>query len=135
MSRDLVFYDGGCGLCHRTVLFLLRRDPEGSRFRFAPLGGGTFLDRVDGPHRAGLPDSVVVLPEAGGLLVKGAALLHLLRRLGGGWRLLGRLLALLPPGLLDWGYDRVAAVRRRLFRPPEGACPRLPPHLRDRFLP
>ncbi|HZH02738.1 MAG TPA: DCC1-like thiol-disulfide oxidoreductase family protein [Myxococcaceae bacterium] len=37
-DSDILFYDGGCGLCHRAVRFVLARDPAG-RFRFAPLGG------------------------------------------------------------------------------------------------
>lgn len=135
MSEDLVFYDGSCGLCHRTVLFLLKRDPEGARFRFAPLQGETFLAEVEASRRAGLPDSVIVLTAAGGIWVKSDGVIHLLRRLGGGWPLLGLLMRLFPRPLRDWGYDRVAAVRRRLFRKPEGACPLVPASLRGRFLP
>ena len=39
MPPDQVFYDGHCGLCHRTVLFLLTRDRDGALFRFGPLFG------------------------------------------------------------------------------------------------
>ncbi|MBI5445766.1 MAG: DUF393 domain-containing protein, partial [Deltaproteobacteria bacterium] len=35
-APDLVLYDGGCGLCHRSVSFLARRDQDGSGFVFAP---------------------------------------------------------------------------------------------------
>ena len=37
-GRHVVFYDGVCGLCDRTVRFLLRRDRR-DRLRFAPLQG------------------------------------------------------------------------------------------------
>ena len=134
VSPDLVFYDGTCGLCHGTVLFLLRRDGDGSRFRFAPLQGETFAARVDEARRRALPDSVIVLTASGDLLMRSGGIIHLLCRLGGGWPLLGRLLGLLPRPLRDWGYDRVASVRRKLFKKPEGACPLVPPALRERFL-
>jgi predicted DCC family thiol-disulfide oxidoreductase YuxK len=134
VSQDLVFYDGSCGLCHGTVLFLLKRDGDGSRFLYAPLQGETFLQRVTEAQRQGLPDSVVVLQAGGGLLLKSDGVIHLLKRLGGVWPLVGKALALLPRGLRDWGYDRVASVRKRLFRKPEGACPLVPQAFRFRFL-
>ena len=62
-------------------------------------------------------------------------MLHILRRLGGVWRLLAGLLALVPVRLRDRLYDGVAAVRHRLFARPESACPLLPPRLRARFDP
>jgi len=127
----LVFYDGHCGLCHGAVRFLLARDP-GARWRFAPLQGATCRERL--PVAPALA-SLVVLPPGGPPLVKSRAVLHLLADLGPGWRALGRVLALLPPRLADAGYDAVAAVRGRLFRAPEGLCPRVPPGLRARFLP
>ena len=69
------------------------------------------------------------------VLVRSRAALHICERLGGGWRMLARVVGLLPTWLLDWGYDRVARVRGRLFARPEGSCPMLPPELRGRFLP
>lgn len=131
---DLVFYDGGCGLCHRAVAFLARRDRDGSRFRFAPLDGPTFRTRVPAELRAALPDSVAVLTDDGTLLLRSHALRHALRRLGGPWHLPALLLALIPRPVADWAYDRVARARGGLFRKPDGPCPVLPRDLRERFL-
>ncbi len=128
---DLLFYDGDCGLCHRWVLFLLRHDPEGSRFRFAPLGGEAWrAASIVGE----LPDSLVLRTGDGRVLVRSAALLEIADRLGGRWRTLGRLAGLLPRWLLDLGYDGIARIRKRLFAPPPGPCPILPAQLRGRFL-
>lgn len=131
----MVFYDGACGLCHRTVTFLLKRDPEGQHFRYSPLQGETLISRVDAETRAGLPDSVVVLTAEGQLLTKDRAVMHLLKRLGGGWAALAGAMGWFPRALRAWGYDRVAQVRSRLFKKPEGACPIIPKAWRDRFLP
>ena len=130
----ILFYDGGCGLCHRAVRFLLKRD-RGAAFRFAPLAGDTFAREVSAPVRAALPDSLVLRLEDGTLLTRSAAVVAMLRRLGGAWTWLGLALRLVPPLLRDAGYDAVAKVRHRLFKTPEGACPLVPPALRDRFLP
>ena len=132
-ALSMVFYDGACGLCHRTVRFAIARDPDGSRFRFAALGGEAFRRRVPEPARAGLPDSIVVLTPHGRLLTRSGAVIHLLERIGGPWHLPGKLLGLVPRLLRDTGYDTVARVRHRLFRRPAEACPVTPPTLRARF--
>lgn len=134
-APEVLFYDGGCGLCHRAVRFVLRADREGRAFRFAPLGGRTFDERVPPAVRAGLPDSIVVRTAEGALLTRSAAAIHVLRRLGGGWRWAAGLLAAVPRGVRDAGYDFVARIRFRLFARPDDACPVVPPALRGRFLP
>ena len=133
VRRSIVFYDGACGLCHRTVRFAVARDRDGSRFRFAALGGEAFRRLVPEARRAGLPDSIVVLAPGGTLLARTAAVIHILERIGGPWRLTGRVLALVPRGIRDLGYDGIARVRHRLFRRPPDACPVTPPELRARF--
>lgn len=129
---ERIFYDGDCGVCHRAVRFVVRRDP-GARFRFAPLEGEVFARTVPPAVGRDLPDSLVVATADGELLWRSRAVAHILRRLGPGWRLLGRLLAFLPEAVSDWFYDRFAGQRRRLAAAPTGACPLLPPELRKRF--
>lgn len=130
----ILFYDGSCGLCHGAVRFVLKRD-KGGVFRFAPLQGGTFQELVPEACRAALPDSLVLREPGGRLLMRSSAVAALLRRLGGLWRLAGALLWIVPRPLRDFGYDRVAMVRHRLFKKPEGVCPVVPQPLRSRFLP
>ena len=132
-APDTVFYDGGCALCHRSVRFLVARDRDGSRFRFAALGGPAFRRLVPEGQRADLPDSLVVLTADGTLLLRSAAVIHILERIGGAWRLPGKLLAVVPQPMRDLGYDTMARVRYRLFGRPADACPVTPPELRARF--
>ena len=130
---EVIFYDGNCGLCHRWVKFVLKRDSDGAAFRFAPLGGERFSQIVPESQRAGLPDSIIVMTADGRLLIRSAAVLHILARLGGLWRLTAVLCRIVPAVLRDWLYDRIAQVRHRMFRRPVEACPVLPPELRKRF--
>ena len=132
-AHSMVFYDGACGLCHRTVRFAIARDRDGSRFRFAALGGETFRRLVPETARVGLPDSIVVLTPDGRLLTRSAAVIHILERIGGSWRLSGGLLSLIPQGIRDLGYNGIARIRYRLFKRPIDACPVTPPVLRARF--
>lgn len=130
-----VFYDGHCGLCHGLVRFLLARDRAGEKFAFAPLEGEYCAKTIPASQRQRLPDSVVVRTDDGQLLVKAAAVLYLLARLGGVWRALGAILALLPDSLLDFAYDSVARSRRRIFSTPPESCPVVPADLQQRFHP
>jgi predicted DCC family thiol-disulfide oxidoreductase YuxK len=135
LGTDLLYYDGGCGLCHWWVRFILARDLSGTLFRYAPLDGPTFAAQYPEAERARLPDSVVVRTADGRTLVRSAAAIHIGERLGGPWRILARVVSLLPGWLLDAGYNGIARVRYRLFSRPADACPLVPPELRTRFLP
>ncbi|MFP4601181.1 MAG: DCC1-like thiol-disulfide oxidoreductase family protein [Persicimonas sp.] len=133
-----VFYDGGCGLCHRAVRFVLAEDTaEPPAFRFAPLGGETFeraLVESDSAVEFGdLPDSIIVATADGEILVKSEAILYIGRRLGGLWRAFSTIASLVPRAVRDFVYDGIARIRHRLFAQPKDVCPLLPPELRERF--
>jgi predicted DCC family thiol-disulfide oxidoreductase YuxK len=134
-KTERLFYDGHCGLCQRSVRLILAEDTTGAAFRFAPLQGETFPALVSEKDRAALPLSLVVLTEQGTLLTRSAGVLHILRRLGGLWRILAGLLVLLPVWLRDHLYDGVARIRHRIFARPDEMCPLMPPALRARFDP
>ena len=129
-AGPIVFFDGVCALCNRAVDMMLRADRD-AVFRFAPLQGETFAAReVEDP-----PDSVAVATDDGRLLYRSAAVLHLAGRLGGYWRLLGTAARVVPRPVADFLYNRIAAVRHRLFAKPSDVCPMLPPALRARMRP
>jgi predicted DCC family thiol-disulfide oxidoreductase YuxK len=134
-QTEILYYDGQCGLCHRGVKFVLRHDRSGTAFRFAPLQGVTFQARVPVGQRDGLPDTMAVQTATGSLLIRTDAFVHILRRLGGGWRILAATLAIIPLPLRDMAYNLVARTRHRVFRRPEELCPVLPASLRARFDP
>jgi len=134
-NPEFLFYDGHCGLCHRAVKFVLKHDRSGAAFRFAPLQGETFAARVPVERRVGFPDSIVVETAEGALLVRSAAFIHILRRLGGTWRILAAILAVIPRPLRDVAYDFIARIRYSLFGRREDLCPIIPPELRARFEP
>ena len=135
MATETLFYDGHCGLCHRCVRFVLFVDRSGDKFRFAPLGGESFRAAVAESERNALPDSLVLLTDSRKLLTRSAAILRILRCLGGGWKILAAVADLLPGRLWDSLYDAIARNRLRWFAPPADTCPVLPAHLRARFDP
>jgi predicted DCC family thiol-disulfide oxidoreductase YuxK len=135
-GRATIFYDGGCGLCHRFVRFALNRDPEGEHFRFAPLEGAAFAALRNASTRSEMLDdidSIVLSLPDGSLLVRAAAVLEFGKIVGGAWRTASIAVSVIPLRLLDAVYDGIARIRHRIFAKPQDACPILPPHLRDRF--
>lgn len=132
-TTETLFYDGNCGLCHGLVRFVIAEDRAGTAFRFAPQQGKAFRAAVRSDGGAELPNSVVVRTEDGSLLTRSAAVLHILMRLGGYWRLIGYLVAAIPSGVGDLIYAAVARTRYRLFGRPSDTCPLLPPGLHQRF--
>lgn len=114
---ETICYDGQCGLCHRVVRFVLAED-RSSCFRFSPVEGDDFL----------------VTDNVSFTLFKSDAYVHILRRLGGLWGVLGFVLAAVPKRLRDFAYDYIGRHRRRLFKQPEAVCPIVAPRLRARFV-
>lgn len=132
---DILFYDGHCGLCHLSVQFVLRHDRDGGKFVFAPLQGSTFIEKIPSQRRAVLPDSLVVFTIKDELFVRSDAFLHICRRLGGGWRVLAAMLAIVPRRVRDTVYNLIARTRYRIFGRKDDLCPMVPASLRARFLP
>ncbi len=115
---DLILYDGVCGLCQRSVQFLLARAAQDA-FVYAPLQSSLGADRLAlyGRDAADL-DTMCVLTNfetsSERLLVKGRAAIHVVQKLGGAWRLVS-LLSVLPTAMLDAVYLFVARRRYRWF--------------------
>lgn len=131
LQRPVIFFDGVCGLCNRSVDFLLARD-RNRRFLFAPLQGETARQRLSEEETQNL--NHIVLWCRGKTFRASAAVARILWQLGGIWGVLGALFWLIPRPLRDVGYKVIAANRYRLFGRKE-TC-RLPtPEERSRFLP
>jgi predicted DCC family thiol-disulfide oxidoreductase YuxK len=111
-SAPIVLYDGQCGLCHRSVRWLLRRD--GGRLRYAPLQGPTAAElRRRFPQIPMTLESVVLIDEERAWL-RSRAFLHAARYLDRPWRW-AYALRWLPAAILDPLYRVIARYRYRWF--------------------
>ncbi len=96
----VVFYDGVCGLCNRLNAFLIPRDRQRT-LRFAPLQGDLARRTLTAHQRDPSDlDTVYVIAEwqtpRERVLERSRAILHTLDQLGGGWKLLARVGAIVP---------------------------------------
>lgn len=132
--REVLLYDGACGLCAGSVRFVLRHDTHGT-LRFASLQG-EFGQQVLArhPELAGV-DSMIWLQPASAtaperVAIRSDAALDVLRYLGGWWSLL-LAVHIVPRPLRDAAYDLIAAHRHRVTR---ARCPVPDGADRHRFL-
>ena len=130
-ARIVLFFDGVCGLCSRSIDFVLKHDTD-EKFQFAPLQGTTAQTLLASADIEDL--NTMVLWIAGRTYRKSAAAVRVLWQLGPGWQMLGTLLWLIPLPLRNLGYSLVAKNRYRLFGKSE-TCRMPTPHERLRFLP
>jgi predicted DCC family thiol-disulfide oxidoreductase YuxK len=130
-EHPIVFYDGVCGLCNATVDGLIRRDRKGV-LRFAPLQGETAERALPEADRESLGSLLLLTDE--GLYRRSAAVVRILKAVGGSSSALGTLLWLVPLPFRDLGYRIVARSRYNWFGKKE-SCRMPTPGERDRLLP
>ena len=129
----VLLYDGECGLCARSVQFILSQESPARRaaLRFAPLQGAYGAKvRARHPELASI-DSVAWYEPTGGhpsrLRVRSDAALATMTHLGGEWGAFSAIAHFIPKPIRDAVYD---AIARRRFRLVARSC--LLPSVQDR---
>ena len=130
-ARYILFFDGHCGLCNKSVDFVSTRDLKGV-FQFAPLQGET-AQHLLMPEDLRDLRSLVLLAD-GKVFRHSSAVVKILWCLGNGWKAIAALLWLIPRPFRDLGYRLVARNRYRIFGHHE-ACRRPTMEERSKFLP
>lgn len=136
-TNPIVLYDGVCGLCNRSVQFLLKHDKQ-ARFRFASLQSD-FAGKVLGRHGLDPKDldtvHVVENYDQPGerVLQRSDAILRAGRELGGFWSAASSVARIVPRPLRDLVYRFVATNRYRVFGKYD-TCMLPDPNQRSRFL-
>ena len=133
LSADgpVVFYDGECGLCDRSVQALIKLD-RGRRLRYATLQGETAA-RLLGPPQGESGGWSVKLLQDGRLYDRSTAAIRAAMSAGGAGRLFAVFLVV-PRFVRDAVYRWIAKNRLRWFGGAE-ACLLPTAALRKNFLP
>ncbi|MBC7691766.1 MAG: DUF393 domain-containing protein [Methylotenera sp.] len=129
----LILYDGVCGLCNKSVAFILKRDRQ-AHFNFASLqsqfGRDALISQKLPLELSESPESLIVI-EDGRAHFKSDAALRIASHLSGAWPLL-RCFRLFPIALRDFVYGVIAKNRYKWFGKLD-ACPLPSPEWRARF--
>lgn len=128
----ILLFDGVCNLCNSIVQFIIKRDPKG-KFKFSSLqseSGQALL------RQFGLPtndfDSFVFI-SGDKYFLKSSAGLHVLKKLGGVWKVFF-IFIIFPRPLRDFIYNFIAKTRYRIFGKRD-TCMVPTPDIKQRFLP
>lgn len=112
LFAPIVFFDGECAFCHRSVQRLMKLDRR-RRVRFAPLQGATYASLTV----ANLPDakslSTMVLLDEEGAWTRSDAVIRALHACGGCAAFVALVFSIVPRWLRDQIYDAVAKRRTR----------------------
>jgi predicted DCC family thiol-disulfide oxidoreductase YuxK len=143
-THPILLYDGVCGLCNRTVQFVLKRDSCGV-FLFAALQS-RFAQQILIRHHVNPseldtfyivtgfdPARAADVPQNETLLARSDAAIFVLRELSGLWGWAGNFFRIVPRVLRDWAYNVVARRRYWIFGKYD-SCPLPSAATRERFL-
>jgi predicted DCC family thiol-disulfide oxidoreductase YuxK len=129
MEEPIVFYDGDCGLCNRSVAFILKHEKE-QVIRFAAIQSD-FTTELFKKNNWEAPDlSTVYFYENGKLNIKSTAALKIARYLKAprSWMVV---FFIIPRCIRDGVYNFIAKRRKRISK---GYCVMPKPGDKERFL-
>lgn len=121
-TRYILLYDGDCGLCHKSVRFLYKRDKK-HQFTFVPLHSSlgkklTTKSEIDTKR----VDSIILIEQDVAYFIKSRAILKSIYALGGFWKI-SYLLMYVPVCPGDFIYDQIAKIRSKWFSKPQCSFP------------
>lgn len=112
-NENILLFDGLCNLCSRLVNFIIKRDKK-EKFLFVSLqsANGHSLLKKFGLLTDDF-DSVVFI-RGDKYFLKSSAIIHILKELGGIWRLFF-IFIIIPHFIRDFIYNIIAKRRYKIF--------------------
>ena len=130
-GRPVLYFDGVCNLCNRSVQFILKHDKK-ERFLLAPLQSPAGEEALIKANSTGKKTGSVILYYNSKYYTRSAAALYTLRLLAPPWNLLFSFI-IIPPFIRNAIYDLIAANRYRWFGK-QDTCMIPTPEIKKRFL-
>lgn len=128
--KKIVLFDGDCHFCHRSVQFIIKRDPT-YQFQFASLQSKLAQELLLAHHLSPDVESLVLI-DGNRAYKKSTAALQIGRNLTG-MKCFSNLGLLVPKIVRDNVYDLIATYRHTLFTN-KNACSLLSKKDQKRFL-
>lgn len=111
-APPIVFYDGVCGLCNRSVQFLYKRD-KNKQLRYAALQGKTAENYLSEEDRTPPFPSILLLHEGKTYRYADAVIQCL--RISGHFSIITGFIMLIPGGIRNTLYKLVSRNRYRIW--------------------
>lgn len=113
INKDIVFFDGNCGLCARSVRYIRKRD-KNKAFDYIPLQATEAEQHIGNNQPQDIDPDTVIFMQNGRFYYRSEAAIRIMMKLGGLNRLFSVFL-IIPPGIRDYFYDLVARNRHKWF--------------------
>ena len=124
MVKNVIYYDGECGLCHLAVRFILRVDSK-NNFYFSPLSNLDInLKNIDS----------IILKRGNKVFYEGMAIITIFENIDNNWNYLAKVLKLIPINVLDTVYRWVSRNRAKFSVKKVSSCPIVPGSYQKRFI-
>lgn len=117
-NKAILFYDGDCILCNRSIRFLMKCDHKKFLF-YAPIQGRTANEYLSIEQRKNISSAIYHRPLPDGQSesrLRSEAVLYAILDINGSWRWLARALLWIPRSLANAFYDWIAAHRHHFFK-------------------
>lgn len=109
----VILFDGVCKLCHAWSRFIMKYDTQ-HKFKLASVqsnAGKAILAHFNYPTDS---FATMLVVHDNTCLQKSEAFMYVMKTLGFPWKLFG-CLKIFPPVIRNWGYDRIALNRYKIF--------------------
>ena len=124
MVKNVIYYDGDCGLCHLAVRFILRVDSK-SNFYFSPLSNFDInLKNIDS----------IILKRNNKVFYEGMAIIMIFQNIDNNWNYLAKVLKLIPINVLNTAYRWLSRNRTKVYVKKVSSCPIIPSYYKKRFI-
>jgi len=111
--NNIIFFDGVCNVCDKTVDFILTRD-KNNKFFYSSLQSDFSKSFFKSKNEILNFESIVVYTDDK-FLYKSRGMIYILKNLGGFAGIIGFLLSIFPKFISDYFYSLFANYRYKLF--------------------
>ena len=130
ITKTILFFDGNCGLCNRSVKFVLRKEKNHDLF-FSPLQS-EFAKKILKQFNLENKADTMLLIENGKINLQSSAALRTTKYLKGLWPLM-MVFIIVPPFVRNAIYNYIAKNRITWFGMAD-YCDMMTPELKKRFI-
>jgi predicted DCC family thiol-disulfide oxidoreductase YuxK len=113
LNKPVILFDGVCNLCNASVQFIIKRDSKKS-FMFSSLQSDAAQAILLQYNLENLDFNTIILIEGGVVYDKSTAILKIIRRLSGFYKL-GYIFIIVPKFIRDFVYKIISNNRYKWF--------------------
>lgn len=126
-----VIYDGECGFCNKTIMFIAKNDKR-NIFKFVSSLSEFGKKLLEKYAIKGLEKSTIVLVEnEKRIYTKSLAIRKILLKISS-YKMIGYLMFLFPKQLSDYAYDLISKNRKRIIK--NNICEIPSPEIQKKFI-